>query len=223
MPLTTDQINAASLYWMRVLTREITVPACSGMPGLIASLADKNDKEIVLKLTQKDPMWPKRFMAQLHSKLPGAFQYSGWQIMLDYQPRQFLKEVAVSANVPVELFPSKKISMGFTSQAENGIVIINEDGVRNIDATSFVNQGYNQEILSLVSECSSVAAVAVSSSGSSSASNAASAGQSKSDSSHDYSVSVSEVSVAVNDASSGVASKAVGKDDAASAASSFKL
>lgn len=145
--ITKEQRNAASFYWTQILTGELKPKNLSSsiennvFPSLNMFMKEHKQK-ILDKLNTDDPSWPMRFMKILDA-LINKDSEKLFYLYIDYEPCVLLKEAAKQANVPVELFPSGKLSMSFDN--DNNIIV--ED--TKINAKNFIENEAQKMISSV--------------------------------------------------------------------------
>lgn len=120
MKITSEQRNAASLFWTQILTDEMSSSTLNASKRqeppvrFIHDMAVRSRNLFLEKITNSDPTWAIRFMNALDDLLIDAD--ITLYLALDYQPQGLLENAATIANIPKHLFPKIKLNMTFDNQ-----------------------------------------------------------------------------------------------------------
>ena len=147
MALTSNQKNAAALFWAGILTREEKLPVAQdlgvgiGMMNIFAmenSPSSDFDRELILTFINK--------FDQCLDNVDSC-DIDCLQIVLDYRPIGLLAEAAESAGI-LDNFPMGKLTMRFGSPEDDNLILRSENIAsyrREINASEYLEE-YSRKV-----------------------------------------------------------------------------
>lgn len=116
--LTLAQRHAASIYWTKILTRELQpkglIESRKFLLPFILTMEKLNRDHILKQLDEKNPLWVTKFMNALDLLLEEAIKADELvSLSINYGPQGLLKKAAQHAGISESLFPTGQLSMQF--------------------------------------------------------------------------------------------------------------